>query len=137
MKNKIIAIIVSVLLVVATVFTISFAGCKQKTPDSTSSSTPGNEEPPIPVVIPDDPEDRSQYTFDKLKTNIGNLYVNDIINDPNVLTDNLQGFMLGDVFSEVMTKLITAAETTLPVIPVLYFPSSLSTSAHSSSYIPV
>lgn len=115
MKNKIIAIIVSVLLVVATVFTISFAGCKHKIPDSTSSSTPGNEEPPIPVVIPDDPEDRSQYTFDKLKTNIGNLYVNDIINNPNVLTDNLQGFMLGDVFSEVMTTLITAAETALPV----------------------
>lgn len=117
MKNRFSALLVSVLLVVTLLFTSVFAVACNKNPGDSSGSDTGSgvvkpEPEPEPKPEPTDPENRELYTFDKLMTNVSDMYAKDLIAGQSQTA--LEGFLIGDVYTEVINKALTAVEGKLP-----------------------
>lgn len=113
MKNRFSALLVSVLLVVTLLFTSVFAvACNKNPGDSSGSDTGSGVVKPEPEPEPTDPENRELYTFDALMTNVSDMYAKDLITGQSQAA--LEGFLIGDVYTEVINKALTAVEGKLP-----------------------
>ncbi len=118
MKNRFSCLLVSAILIVALMFTSVFAVACNKDPGGSSGSDTGggviNPEPPEPLV-PTDPEDRELYTFDALTAKVSDMYMKDVIaGGSQAVSGSLDGFLIGDVYTEVINRALTAVEGKLP-----------------------
>lgn len=110
-------LLVSIMLIVSMAFTFVFSACTDTKPDDTGSSNTGTNivkpEPEPPVLEPTDPQDRTAYTLASLSEKVSDTYAKDWVNQ-NQASASLQGFLIGDVYTEVVNKALTAIEGSLP-----------------------
>lgn len=129
MKRRFLLVIISVILAFTTAFSVvACKGAKDDDPiltpstesgsTDTGSSTGGGDDPiptPPPVVDPNMPEERDDYTVSAIADNVYGLYIKDIIaQGSTAITGALDGMLFGDVYSAVIGKALESSSDLMP-----------------------